>query len=479
MNPHSRPRFSFSRLMACLALVGGLCLTHSLAANETVSNPVIQAAGGDDLSLFLKSDGTVWATGENFWGQLGDGTYDSRTTPVPVLGLTDVVAVAAGSEYGLFLKSDGTVWGTGSVNPDQVSTPEQIPDLTGVIAMAGGYGHSLFLKGDGTIMAMGWNSYGQLGDGTNNWRATPALVPGLTDIVAVAVGDGNSLFVKGDGTVYAAGDNYFGQLGIGTIGGEQWSPVQVPGLTGVVAVSSGSYHSIYLKSDGTVWAAGVNFDGQLGIGTNGAPQSTPVQVSGLTDIVAVSTGAHQNLFLKSDGTVWVTGMNYYGELGIGSTEESISSPTQVVGLTNVTAVATGDMHSLFVQSDGTAWATGNNTYGQLGIGTIGGKEISPTQVLGLVDFVEGYVDDPILSWIYRYTPDWAYSGTMGFVYLPQFPWIYNSDFGFLYFFGDNIRSGEWIYMASTGKWAWLVESNGGFFIYTDGTYNNFLNPILD
>ncbi|MEX0330434.1 MAG: choice-of-anchor J domain-containing protein [Puniceicoccaceae bacterium] len=92
------------------------------------------------------------------------------------------------------------------------------------------------------------------------------------------------------------------------------------------------------------------------------------------------------------------------------------------------------------------------------------------------EFDSGWVDNVNLSFLYRYTPGWSYSITMGFVYTAGYPYIYSPNFGYFYFSGDDIRAGSWIYHYSAGKWAWLVESNGGFFIYFDGTFNNFLDP---
>ncbi|MDH4460333.1 MAG: BACON domain-containing carbohydrate-binding protein [Flectobacillus sp.] len=222
---------------------------------------------GDTHSLFLKTDGTVWVTGANSYGQLGDGTTTKRNTPVQVV--TGVKAIATGEKHSLFLKIDGSLWVAGS------------------------------------------SINGQLGDGTfYSRKLSPEQV--ATGIDAIAAGATYSLFLKTDGTLWATGDNTYGQLGDGTKT-DRSSPVQV--ATGIKAIAARNYHSMFLKTDGTLWATGSNFSGQLGDGTN-TSKSTPIQVA--TEVKAISTGYSHSLLLKTDGIVWATGYNVYGQLGNGT-----------------------------------------------------------------------------------------------------------------------------------------------------------------
>ncbi|MBI4492930.1 MAG: IPT/TIG domain-containing protein, partial [Chloroflexi bacterium] len=321
--------------------------------------------------------GTPWAWGLGSYGQLGDGTANP-SVPVQVSGLSGAIAVAAGGYHSLALKSDGTVWAWGGNGYGQLgdgstsnrATPVQVSGLSGVIAVSAGWQHSLALKNDGTVWAWGNNRFGQLGDGTSSTvRTTPVQVSGLSGVVAIAAGGYHSLALKNDGTVWAWGANWYGALGDGTAT-NRLTPVQVPGLSGVMAVAAGSAHSLALKGDGTVWAWGGNYSGQLGDGTTVTTgcysRPTPVQVSGLSGASAIAAGASHSLALKSDGTVWAWGYNGYGQLGDGTTTGH-ATPVQVSGLRGATALAGGLYHTLAVQADAgltptpTATATGTPT----------------------------------------------------------------------------------------------------------------------
>ena len=129
-----------------------------------------------------------------------------------------------------------------------------------------------------------------------------------------------------------------------------------------------AFHVIALQSDGTVWAWGQNWDGQLGNGSLNIGSNVPIQVANIGDVVEIAAGTAHNLALKSDGTVWAWGLNYARQVGDG-TMTTRATPVQVPGLDSVVAIAAGSAHSLALKSDGTLWAWGLNTQGQLGDGT--------------------------------------------------------------------------------------------------------------
>ena len=404
-----------SILLSLAMALGTLALMPITASAAGTVTPMI--SGRNSHTLVLKSDGTVWAWGRNYYGQLGNGTNSANGVPSPVqvmasegVPLTDVIAVDVGSDHSLVLKSDGTVWAWGygqfgqlgngvsgteatELYPVQVKGAGGTGYLTGVTFISASSRHNLALKNDGTVWAWGYNYEGQLGDGTNTNQNTPVQVKGiggtgnLTGIKAISIGGLVSMALQNGGTVLAWGSNTDGQLGDGSNTNKN-TPVQVKGeggtgnLTNVTAIASGGITSLALKDDGTVWSWGSNVYGQLGNGKIGASEEnkrTPVQVKGaggignLTGVTAITSGVNV-LALKNDGTVWAWGYNASGRLGDGTTENR-TTPVQVKGaggvgyLSDVTAVSAGDGRSMALKSDGSIFAWGNNSFGQIGDGT--------------------------------------------------------------------------------------------------------------
>ncbi len=347
--------------------------------------------------------GSVLAWGGNTSGQLGTGIYTASQYPTPVAApsgtstpLISVVAVAGGARFSLALTAGGRVYSWGDDQYGQLgdngnagtrrNTPGLVVDssgvpLAGIVAIAAGQDHALALAADGTVYAWGRNQYGQLGNSfTSDYlsSAYPVYDANFNPInaVAVAAGGYHSLAVLANGTVLAWGYNSNGQLGNGTEGANTGSatPKPVSGLTNAVAVAAGQYHSLALLSNGRVSAWGYDLDGELGDGgsqDSDLPKPVPIQsgtAGGAAAITQISAGQYHSLALADDGTLYAWGSNTSGQLGVGDTASRFSPQAVPVGGATVLSAAAGELHSLALLGDHTALAWGSDASGQLGDG---------------------------------------------------------------------------------------------------------------
>ena len=166
------------------------------------------------------------------------------------------------------------------------------------------------------------------------------------------------------------------------------------------AVGAGGLHSLVLKSDGTVWSFGYNYYGQLGTSTNnGTGTANPLPVQVMSDATAVAAGGLHSLVLKSDGTVWSFGNNFFGQLGTSTSVGQNANPLPVQVMSGATAVAAGSNHSLVLKSDGTVWSFGNNAYGQLGTSTNNGTESARNPPLPQISVARTGADRGAPPWV--------------------------------------------------------------------------------
>ena len=340
--------------------------------------------------------------GENVFGQLGDGNTTESDVPVTASGLNFVTAVAGGLHHSLALLTNGTVmaWGEdefGQLGPAPgeeallSDVPVPVEGLSGVVAIAAGNDYSLALLSDGTVRAWGGNEHGQLGDGTTEESDVPVTVKGLTGVTAIAAGGEHSVALLSNGTVRSWGANASGELGNGSIK-ESDVPVSVIGLTGATAIAGGGENSFALLAGGTVKSWGDDEYGQLGNATveeeGGERQSNvAVTVEGVTGATAIAAGQRFAMALLTNGTVMAWGENRSGQLGDGGTARSDEKATPVSDLSGVTRIAGGGAHSMALLGDGATMTWGEGRFGELGNGTSGSSSVLPVQVSGLGETV--------------------------------------------------------------------------------------------
>jgi alpha-tubulin suppressor-like RCC1 family protein len=296
--------------------------------------------------------------------------------PLPPQPMPRVTAIAVEDYFTLYLTSDGSLWGVGANGQGQLGdgqgldsgnrpssfTPKRII-AGGVIAISVKYAHSMFLKSDGSVWTIGENAGDLLVGGTTTakaerWYTPVRIVDG--GVTSISAGYNHFLFIKDDGSLWAAGQNESGQLGDGTKNNRP-TPVRII-ESGVIAIAAGNAQSLIIKSDGSLWGMGWNPAGEAG-GSTPMTQEKPMCIvaSGVT---AIATGVFYDLFIKSDGSLWGMGHNEKGQLGDGTTTER-RVPVQIVS-SGVVAISAGEDHSLFLKNDGSLWGMGVNLNGQVG-----------------------------------------------------------------------------------------------------------------
>ena len=306
----------------------------------------MDAKAGGRHTIGLKTNGTLWAFGDNSYGQLGLGEISNTTY----------------------------------AEPQEVTA---IPDGMKFTKIAVGRNHSLALGTDGNVYSFGLNANGQLGDGTTSNSGKLIKVEGLSDIVKISAYENMSMAIDKDGNLYTWGEGYSktptkiefyskvidmsGKLLLseyGTVWDMKNIYQKVAGLTNVVEITSGDSHNLALKSDGTVYAWGNNTYGQLGTG-DVQNSDTPTLIKDVPEIESVKAGKYNSYLLSTDGEIYSFGGNSNNSLGLNTTDNYIAVPTKVES-SRVQRISAGQNYALYVRDDGYVYSWGQNTYGQLG-----------------------------------------------------------------------------------------------------------------
>lgn len=316
---------------------------------------VVSVAAGSAHSAAILEDGSLWTWGRNGSGQLGDGTYEDRLSPVKIMD--DVVSVSLGDMHSGAIKSDGSLWmwgrnkygSLGDGTTTTRTTPVKVMD--GARQVSCGNGTTAALKDDGTLWVWGYAGLDGLGIGEPaslyDYRSKPVLLArGVASVSMGSVGayvtTGGELYAWGAGTLH-------GNVGTGRKE-NVFSPTKI--MDGVSSVDV-DITSAAVKRDGTLWLWG-NLPGT----------AAPTKV--LDGVSSVAVGFGTVTALMRDGSVQTYGSNDYGQLGNGSTGGSTESFSKVCE--GMAAVASGDYFVATLDADGVLYTWGRNNYGQLGNG---------------------------------------------------------------------------------------------------------------
>ena len=290
----------------------------------------------------LDGTGELFGWGMNQSGQLGDGTATYRSSPIQIPGTTWTNKINGDYGQALAIKSDGTLWAIGynyygslglntSGGPSSISSPTQVGSGTDWATVVS-HKAAAATKTDGTLWMWGYGDNGQLGQNAVVTVSSPVQIPGTSWRNCVTTSDSkHTIATRTDGTLWSWGLNNYGQLGLNQSGNADYSsPVQIPGTNWSEAIAVTFYSSVASKTDGTLWTWGLNNNGVLGL--NGAThRSSPTQIPGTswsTEWSQIASAYRSFSITRTNGTLWAWGYNNAGQLGQENTTQ-YSSPVQV------------------------------------------------------------------------------------------------------------------------------------------------------
>lgn len=307
---------------------------------------VSDIAVGFDRSYAITEDGSLWAWGQNFQGELGNGTFRLNAHSPEKVNIENVKDISSGDYHAVAVTQDGTVWGWGRNAEGQLgiggdsqkpmSQPQRL-DIDNVVSVSASEDRSFAVKKDGSVWAWGKNRYGELGIPRSERQSTPIQIPDLSNIIKVSSGSGSTLALSEDGNVWEWGINYKNEIDI--------KPTKIEALSDIIDVSTSNGGHLALKTDGTVWQWPSYTSLYLG--------TTPQKVEGLPPIKSIASGYGFAASIDKDGNVW--------------TWQQESLPQKFEGINNATKVAVGVRHNIVLTEDKQLFAWGDNRYGQLGI----------------------------------------------------------------------------------------------------------------
>ena len=377
----------------------------------------------------IRKDGTIWVSGSNTYGQIGNGTTSSAKYFTQV-GINDVqlnvkneyikigekfdIDVISAANFNVFVKEKPVQsdWKWSSSNED-VATVDENGIVTGktlgyttiigynsknglkakaivnvyrnqegaitVPIVGQGYGNTITLKEDGTVWATGKNDYGQLGVGDTTNRNTSVQVKidentYLENVIKIDVTDNTTIALTKTGEVYAWGKNEFGELGLGDRTYRSYA-TRVKGIDGngylenIIDIASGEANGYAIDKNGNVYGWG--YGGYNQIDDTTTSKVYPTKMSDCTDAISVSAGDCFMAFMQANSNSCVRGYNRYGQRGNGTTADTPTG-TCIVG-NDINKICAGNDSTLIIKEDGTVWTSGRNQYGELGVGDTSGR----------------------------------------------------------------------------------------------------------
>lgn len=349
--------------------------TSAPAAGSALCTPFLQVDAGELHTCSKLSNGKAYCWGSGDWGRLGNSANQGTLGPSPVSqGNNTVVQISSGSVNTCAVLDSGRVvcWGLGTSGrlgnggTASVNTPVFVTGITNAVQVSTGQAHACCLLRTGYVMCWGNGANGRLGNNNTANQNTPVNVLGISNAVQISSGSEHSCAVLSTGSVVCWGRGDSGQLGDALLSLTASIPVAVSGITNALHVKAGVVHSCTVLRTGDVRCWGSGSYGRLGdAGTS--QRTTPVTVTGITNAVQVSVGTDHTCATLSTGIVRCWGYGSNGQLGHGSSPATQTTPVNVTGITNALQVSAGGAHTCAVLSSGSVMCWGLATSGQLGV----------------------------------------------------------------------------------------------------------------
>lgn len=370
------------------------CLTFSLSAQCWKS-----VGSGADFCVAIKEDGTLWAWGNNENGELGLGVPGNKKVPTQVGNESDWESLSTGYGFTVALKTNGTVWvwgrndfGLGNDPASPTNVPSQVGTDTDWKFVTAGGAHVLAIKHNGSLWGWGRNDFGQLGNGSWSHTNIPTQAGTATNWTTATAGTFHSLAINTTQTLWSWGYNFHGQLGQGTagFGTELNIPTQIAALAANQwkSIAAGGRHCMAVTETGSLWVWGNNHNFALGLNDGTLYKSIPTRLGSASNWKLAAAGIDHSFATTQDGTLWAWGENTDGQLGDGSFIDR-AGPVQIGSGGGWMFADGGLQHSIFLKESDDLFTAGSNNYGQLGIDSLVGHNspqfVACPAILGIAD----------------------------------------------------------------------------------------------
>ena len=342
---------------------------------QLVPQTKIACARGLSHTITLSDDGTVHSFGRNGNGQLGLDHYNDVLIPTPIPNLPIIKTISCGWNFTVCVDHEGFIWSfgqndygeLGTGNTISFSVPQKLINIPPVVSASCGSNHTLIITNDSDLWSWG-GIHPQLCFVDTKDRSKPQKTS-FSNISKISAGSFHSFFQNNKGEIFAYGLNQHGECGLGHFSDPQITPTLVPNVpSNIVHFVCGSYHSLFLDSEGNVYSVGDNKDGELGLGHN-INQNELTKIPNIPPIKIISCARSSSYLIDFEGNLWTFGRNNEGQLGHG-TKTNITSPKIINTLKNIQQISYGcsGYYLLAKNSQNQIFVAGNNAHGQLGTG---------------------------------------------------------------------------------------------------------------